>query len=243
MIETTQHAKISTPRSFVQHVRALPYRNVPQDELQLLDRGQGILSSFSQVRDYLKLYGTKHVLRVPALLHAIHEQTSILDGPFQTVDWGCGTLLATQLLRDRLYRYGLVNNHVAAIGVDPGAAAPAYGISLWGKREKCSIRPRLIRAYAEQAVDLVFASLLPGVPTLHLATNFLDIEALPQVAFGSALRGRLSTGDVFAAVSPIRPERVQAVQRAAGFESNCKCPDWTKVSRKSDYVHGFIHQA
>ena len=182
-----------------------------------LHRGEAILETPAEVDAYRSGYGRKHRARVGSLLHWAVEHLPVFRGAFQTVDWGCGTLLATYLLRDALAAAGLAGGHVASVGLDASAANVERAGALWTRFGARNHQPQLFTARIEDGLEDALSAVIPGVPVVHLASNFLDVSTLDVADLGRRARPFLGAGDRFLAVSPYQRPRLDAFRRAAGL--------------------------
>lgn len=233
------NATILAP-TFSARLNQLGLRDLSQDLMNSLERGQAVLQTREQIEAYLILYRRKHIPRIGKLIQCLDTNTGILDGRFQTVDWGCGVLMATYVLRDHLARTTRTQHHVAAVGTDASVEALAYGRGLWPNHGIQGRLPQLIGKPVAAAVREVFAALDPGLPTLHLAANFLDVEAVDSTALGHLVGPLLKPGDVFAAVSPTRGQGLDQFRRAAGFGESLPCPDWSTLGGYQQSTASFV---
>ena len=230
------------PTSFAAHVHALPTINRHHPGFAALARGTAVLPDDESVGHYFAAYGSRHVGRVTPLLDAVLAGTDICRRPFQTVDWGCGALLATYLLRDRLADAGLAHHHRRAVGTDASVASLQRARAWWDTFGIADSGVVLHPGLAEHVVAEVLASLRPGLPTLHLAANFLDLAALPQVALGRAIGAAMGPRDVFAAVSPVYGDRLDEFRRAAGLTVTHATPDYSRLPGRNTTTASFIAQ-
>ena len=226
--------------SFAAHVTDMPRIKWPHPAYDVLQRGIAILPDVESVGHYYSAYGSIHVERVTPLLDALIENSSICKRSFQTVDWGCGALLATYLLRDRLHAAGLAHHHRRAVGTDASEASLRQATAWWPHFGIADAGVVLHHGRVDATVEETLASLRSDLPTLHLAANFLDLPSLNHTVLGKTIGQAMRPGDVFAAVSPCRGFLLNRFEEALGTKTSIAPPDYTKLSGKIRSTSAFI---
>lgn len=164
---------------------------------EALQRGVKILDDERELFAYMVAMGKMHRAKLISAFRSF--DFSMMAGPVNVIDWGCGQGTATMVLLDYLNKERLSTDIDSIILVEPSKLSLERG-SLHALKFKDTVRLVTVNSL----LDAVTSNSLKDLngTTIHLFANILDIDAVALKPLIELIKSNISNYNLFICTSP-----------------------------------------